>query len=78
MKKAILFLMISFTLGLVVKAQDDKDKVKQTSTVPQKMHNAVSKHKRHNGWKSKSEHNGVTHKHKTNTATGETEDKITK
>ena len=78
MKKLLMLLMVTFTIGFVAKAQDDKDKVKQTSTVPQKMHNAVSKHKRHNGWKSKHKHNGVTHKHSVNTKTGEVEDKTTK
>lgn len=78
MKKLFFLLVLTFSLGIVVKAQDDKDKTKATSTVPQKMHNAVSKHKKHNGYKSKSEHNGVTHKHKVNTKTGEVEDKTSK
>ena len=70
--------MLTFAIGISAMAQDDKDKVKQTSTAPQAMHNAVSKHKRHNGWKSKHEHNGVTHKHKENTKTGEVHDKVEK
>lgn len=70
--------MITFSIGFVAKAQEDKDKSKPTSTIPQKMHNAVSKHKKHNGWKSKSEHNGVKHKHTKNTKTGEVEDKTSK
>lgn len=78
MKKLLFLIVLTFSIGVAVKAQDDKDKVKQTSTIPQKMHNAVSKHKRHSGWKSKSKHNGVTHKHTENTKTGEVEDKTSK
>ena len=66
------------TISFAVRAQDDKDKVKKTSSIPQKMHNAVSKHKRHNGYIVKSKHHGVTHKRKVNTKTGEVEDKTTK
>lgn len=76
MKKVLFLIALTLTIGVTVKAQDDKEKVKETSTVPQKMHNAVSKHKRHNGWKSKSKHNGVTHKH--TEKNGEVEDKISK
>ena len=78
MKKLLFLVLLTCTVGFISKAQDDKDKVKPTSTVPQKMHNAVSKHKRHNGYKTKHKHNGVTHKHKMNTKTGEAEDKTTK
>ena len=78
MKKVLFLLMLSFTLGIAVKAQDDKDKTKKTSTIPQKMHNAVSKHKHHNGYKTKSEHHGVKHKHKVNTQTHEVKDKTDK
>ncbi len=62
MKKFLLLLVFSFTMATITRAQDTKDKVKQTSTVPQKVHNAVSKHKRHNGYKKKHKHNNVTHK----------------
>ena len=70
--------MLTFTLGIATRAQDDKDKVKKTSSIPQKIHNAVSENKKHNGWKSKHKHNGVKHKHQVNTKTGEVHDKITK
>ncbi len=64
MKKLLLLLMFTFSLGIVTHAQDDKDKAKKTSTVPQKVHNTFSKHKKHNGYKTKHKHNGVTKKHK--------------
>ncbi len=78
MKKALLLLMITFTFGLVANAQDDKDKVKKTSTVPQKVHNTFSKHKKHKGYKSKHKHNGVTRKHKVDMKEGEIKDKVKK
>lgn len=72
--------MFTLSVGLVTQAQDkdSKDKVKQTSTVPQKVHNTFSKDKKHNGYKVKHKHNGVTHKHKVNKKTGEVKDKTTK
>ena len=78
MKKLMFLLMLTFAIGMVARAQDDKDKTKPTSSIPQKMHNAVSEHKRHNGYKTKSDHNGVKHKHKVNTKTGEVQDKTDK
>ncbi len=70
--------MLTFTISVAVKAQDDKDKVKATSTVPQKVHNTFSKHKKHNGYKVKHEHGGRTTKHKVNTQTGESKTKKNK
>jgi hypothetical protein len=78
MKKLFLFLALTFSISMVSHAQDNKDKVKQTSTVPQKMHNAVSKNKHHKGYKVKHKHNGVTTKHKVNTKEGEVKDKTDK
>lgn len=78
MKKLLLVLMFTFTLGIVTHAQDDKDKVKKTSTVPQKVHNTFSKHKKHKGYKTKHHHNGVTRKHKVDMKEGEIKDKVKK
>lgn len=64
MKKLLFLLMLTFTIAIATKAQDDKDKVKATSTLPQKVHNTFSKHKHYKGYKSKHEHNGRTKKHK--------------
>ena len=78
MKKLFLLVMLALSIGFTTKAQDDKDKVKKTSTVPQKVHNTFSKHKKHNGYKAKHEHNGVASKHKVNTQTGEVKNKVDK
>lgn len=78
MKKLLFLLMFTFGIGILAHAQDDKDKVKQTSTVPQKVHNTFSKHKKHKGYKVKHEHNGVTHKHKVDLKEGEVKDKTSK
>ena len=60
---------------LVANAQDDKDKVKKTSTVPHKVHNTFSKHKHYKGYKAKHEHNGRTQKHKVDVKKGEAKTK---
>ncbi|MEO8860073.1 MAG: hypothetical protein ABI358_01510 [Ginsengibacter sp.] len=78
MKKLLFLVMLTFSIGIVAHAQDDKDKVKKTSTVPQKVHNTFSKHKKHNGYRTKHKHNGVTHKHIVNTKEGEVRDKTKK
>lgn len=75
MKKLLLLLMITFTIGVAAKAQDDKDKVKKTATPIQTVHNAVSKHKKYKGYKTKHEHNGHTTKHKVDTKEGIIKDK---
>ena len=75
MKKLLFMLMLAFSVSMVANAQDDKDKVKKTSTVPQKVHNTFSKHKKHNGYKTKHKHNGKVRKHKVNTQTGEVKNK---
>lgn len=54
MKKLLFLLMICFAISTVSFAQDDqKDKTKKTTTVPQKVHNTVSKHKHYKGTKAK-------------------------
>lgn len=63
---------------MVTQAQDDKDKTKATSTVPQKVHNTFSKHKKHKGYKTKHEHNGTMQKHKVDAKEGEVKDKTNK
>lgn len=64
MKKFLLILVLAFSFSLATHAQDSKDKVKETSTMPQKVHNTFSKHKKHDGYKTKHKHHGITHKKK--------------
>ena len=62
MKKVFLYFL---TLSMVLFGYaQEKDKVKKTFTIPQKVYNTVSKHKRYKGYKVKHKHNGVTQKHK--------------
>lgn len=56
--------MLAFTVSIAAKAQDDKDKMKKTSTPAQKVHNTVSHHKKYKGYKVKHHHSGHTAKHK--------------
>lgn len=55
MKKIIALLMMVCTIGVTAFAQTVKkeDKVKHTSTIPQKVHNTFSKHKHYSGYKVK-------------------------
>ena len=55
MKKLLLFIMLFTGVSFATSAQDGtkKVKVKKTSTVPQKIHNTVSKHKKYSGVKAK-------------------------
>ena len=76
MKKALLLVMITFSIGIVAKAQDDKDKVKKTSTPIQKVHNTVSSHKKYKGYKTKHKHSGVTRKHKVDVKHGDVKNKV--
>ncbi|MEO8412167.1 MAG: hypothetical protein ABI472_00850 [Ginsengibacter sp.] len=46
MKKLLFFLMFACSLSMASHAQDNKDKVRKTSTVSQKVHNTFSKHKK--------------------------------
>jgi ABC-type uncharacterized transport system YnjBCD substrate-binding protein len=78
MKKILLVAMLAISISLTANAQDNKDKIKKTSTAGQKVHNTFSKHKKHNGYKVKSEHQGVKRKHKVNTQTGEVKNKTDK
>ena len=75
MKKLLFLIVLAFSINLAANAQDDKDKVKKTSTVPQKVHNTFSKHKHYKGYKAKHEHNGRTQKHKVDVKKGEVKDK---
>ncbi len=70
--------MLTLMIGAATKAQDSKDKVKATSTVPQKVHNTFSKHKKHKGYKTKHVHNGVKRKHKVDLKEGEEKNKVKK
>ena len=74
MKKILLLLMLTCSIGIIVNAQH-KDKLKKTSTIPQKVHNTVSKHKKHKGYKIKHKHNGHKHKHKVDYKDGEVKNK---
>jgi len=58
MKKLAVILVMVFAIGLTAFAQQQvvvkrEDKVKKTTTIPQKIHNTFSKHKRYNGTKTK-------------------------
>jgi hypothetical protein len=75
MKKVLFLLMFSFTIAMVANAQDDKDKVKKTTTPAQTVHNAVSEHKKYKGYKTKHKHLGHTTKHKVDLKEGEVKDK---
>jgi hypothetical protein len=61
MKKLLFLLLITFTVSSISFAQDEqKDKTKKTTTVPQKVHNTFSKNKKYSGHKRKHvrHHNG--------------------
>jgi len=75
MKKVLFLLMMVLITGTSIYAQESKDKVKATSTLPQKVHNTFSKHKKHSGYKSKHLHHGKMHKHKVNYKKGEVSNK---
>ncbi|HXS36589.1 MAG TPA: hypothetical protein VN721_07805 [Flavipsychrobacter sp.] len=56
MKKILLLLMMIGLPGFMVLAQErvkNETKVRKTSTIPEKVHNTVSKHKHYNGYKVK-------------------------
>jgi hypothetical protein len=75
MKKLICIALFSLSLGLASHAQDDKDKVKKTSTVPQKVHNTVSRHKKYKGYKTKHKHGDMERKKKVDLRNGEVKQK---
>ena len=78
MKKLFFLLTLFFSINMATHAQDNKDKVKKTSTPTQKVHNTFSKHKHHKGYKVKHEHNGVKEKHKVDLKEGEVKNKAKK
>lgn len=57
MKKLLIAIIMFLALGSVSFAQEKKkevkEKVKKTSTIPQKVHNTFSKHKKYKGYKVK-------------------------
>ena len=57
MKKLIAVFVMVFAIGVTAFAQQvvvkKEDKVKKTTTIPQKIHNTFSKHKHYNGTKTK-------------------------
>lgn len=75
MKKVLILLIVIMSINITVNAQE-KDKVKKTSTVPEKVHNTFSKHKRYKGYKIKRKHHGVTRKHKVDYKDGEVKNKV--
>jgi hypothetical protein len=75
MKKLLLLLLVGFSISLASFSQDDKTKVKKTSTVPQKVHNTFSKHKKYKGYKTKTKKGNRVHKTKVNNKTGEVKEK---
>lgn len=78
MKKLLLLVLLTFTIGIATNAQDDKDKFKKTSTPVQKVHNTFSKHKKHKGYKVKHKHGHVTRKHKVDYKDGDVKNKTDK
>jgi hypothetical protein len=74
MKKLLFLLLVIISINVTVNAQE-KDKVKKTSTIPQKVHNTFSKHKKYKGYKVKRKHNGVTRKHKVDYKDGSVKNK---
>jgi hypothetical protein len=78
MKKLWLLVMLTFALSIGITAQDDKEKLKKTSTMPQKVHNAVSKNNKYKGYKKKRKHHGVTKKRKVNLKDNEVKEKTDK
>ncbi len=74
MKKLLFLLLVITSINITVNAQE-KDKVKKTSTIPQKVHNTFSKHKKYKGYKVKHKHHGITRKHKVNYKDGEVKNK---
>ena len=75
MKNLLFMVMFALTIATVVNAQDDKDKVKKTSTIPQKVHNTVSKNKKYTGYKVKHKHNSTTKKRKVDYKDGDVKSK---
>ena len=75
MKKLVCLLMITFAIGSISFAQDDKkDVTKKTTTVPDKIHNTFHRNKHYSGTKTKHLHkeHGLLHKnHGTVTETKE-------
>lgn len=78
MKKFLLLAAIALATSTISlnAQQDEKTKVKKTTTVGQKVHNTFSKKKKHKGYKIKHQHaNGIEHKKKVNQQTGEVKKK---
>lgn len=72
--KKLLLMMLLMSLGFFVNAQE-KDKVKKTSSLTQKVHNTFSNHKKYKGYKTKRKHHGVTKKHKVDYKDGDVKNK---
>ena len=57
MKKLVAVFVMVFSIGVTTFAQQvvvkKEDKVKKTTTLPQKVHNIFSKHKKYSGTKTK-------------------------
>ena len=66
-------MVLGFTVSVAAKAQDDKDKTKPTTTVTQKVHNNVSKHKKYKGYKTKHKDEAGKTNHEVNVKKGKEE-----
>lgn len=64
MKHLLLFIMFALTAGITANGQDDKGKIKRTTSATQHVHNTFSRHKKHKGYKVKHTHNHHTRVHK--------------
>lgn len=77
MKKLFFIMILTLGIGIAANAQDHTDKVKKTSTVPQKVHNTFSKNKKYEGYKVKHKKGDVTQK-KVDMKEGEVKNKTKK
>ena len=66
MKRLFIILIVLIAFWGSTYAQENTHKVKNTSTIPQKVHNVFSRHKHYSGYKSKRERHGIKRKHKVN------------
>ena len=73
MKKGFILIVLITCAGFASQAQTmEKTEVKHTTTIGQKAHNTVSRHKHYKGVKMKHKHaNGTKHVTKVNNKTGE-------
>jgi len=73
--KRILLLVITILIVVFGASAQGKDKIKKSSSIPQKVHNTFSRHKKYKGYKIKHKHHGVTRKHKVDYKDGDVKNK---